>query len=90
MNKGTLIEKIAKNSHLSLSQSRAALDVFLKTITQSLKKGEKVKLVDFGTFLISKRAERKGRHPKDGSEIIIAAKKVVRFRPGGALAKRLR
>ena len=90
MTKGELIEKMALGARLSQAQAHAALTAFLKTTSNALKKGDKVKLVDFGTFCVAKRAERKGRHPKDGSLITIEARKVVRFKPGGSLAKRIK
>lgn len=89
MNKGVLVEQMAIRSGLTEKQALTALNEFIKVTVKSLKRGEKVKLVDFGTFMIAKRAERKGRHPKNGDPIIIEARRVVRFKPGGALASRL-
>ena len=90
MNKGVLVEQMAIRTGLTEKQALTALNEFIKVTVKSLKRGEKVKLVDFGTFMIAKRAERKGTNPKNGNPIIIEARKVVKFRPGGALAKRLK
>jgi DNA-binding protein HU-beta len=90
MTKAALVEQMAMRAHLTKAQAMAALNAFLKTTSTSLKKGEKVKLVDFGTFSIAKRAERRGRHPRDGSDIIIKAKRVVTFKPGGPLTKHIK
>ncbi|MDH4099247.1 MAG: HU family DNA-binding protein, partial [Nitrospirota bacterium] len=62
-----------------------ALDSTIKGITKSLKKGDKVTLVGFGTFAVAKRKARKGRNPRTGKEITIAAAKVPKFRSGKGL-----
>ena len=64
----------------------AALDAFTKVATKTLKKGDKITLVGFGTFSISKRAARKGRNPQTGKAIQIKAKKVAKFKAGADLA----
>jgi DNA-binding protein HU-beta len=90
MNKGDLIDKIAKDTGLTKVQSAAALDATLKGIQSGLKKEkDRVTLVGFGTFAVSKRSARKGRNPKTGKEIKIAAKKVVRFKAGKGLAEKV-
>lgn len=90
MNKGDLIDKIAKDAGLTKSQASAALASVLKGITGALKKeGDRVTLVGFGTFGVTKRSARKGRNPKTGKEIKIAAKKVVRFKAGKELADKV-
>ena len=66
-------------------QAGAALDSFVEAITKTLKKGDKVTLVGFGTFSVSKRSERNGRNPRTGAKITIDAKKVVRFKAGAEL-----
>ncbi len=90
MNKGDLIDKIASEAKLSKVQANRALDAFLNTTSNSLKKGEKVVLVGFGTFDIRKRAARKGRNPQNGKVINISAKKVVKFKVGLDLAKKVK
>jgi DNA-binding protein HU-beta len=86
MNKHELIDAIAKDAKITKTDANNALDATTKAITSSLKKGEKVTLVGFGTFSVSKRAARKGRNPQTGKEISIAAKKVAKFKAGSELA----
>lgn len=85
MNKADLIEIVASKADLSKVAAAAALDATLDAITKSLKKGDPVTLVGFGTFSVSKRAARKGRNPRTGAEIKIAASKNPRFKAGKAL-----
>jgi len=87
MNKAQLIEAIAKDAKLSKVDSGKALDATITAISKSLKKGDKVILVGFGTFSIAKRAARTGRNPQTGKAIKIAAKKVAKFKAGAELAK---
>lgn len=86
MNKGDLVSQIATDAGLSKAQAGAALNSVLDTIAATLKKGDKITLVGFGTFAVSERAARTGRNPRTGKEIKIKAKKVVRFKPGKELA----
>jgi len=87
MNKAQLVDAIAKEAKLSKVDSGKALDATICAISKSLKKGEGVILVGFGTFRIAKRAARTGRNPQTGKTIKIAAKKVAKFKAGAALAK---
>jgi DNA-binding protein HU-beta len=89
MNKGELIDKIAKDAKVTKGQAGDALDSFLNGVTATLAKGGKVTLVGFGTFSVSKRAARKGRNPQTGKEINIKAKKVAKFKAGIELAKKV-
>jgi DNA-binding protein HU-beta len=86
MNKTELIEAIAKESKLSKKDSKSALDALMKATKKSLKKGDRVALVGFGSFSVAKRAARTGRNPQTGKPINIKAKKVVRFKAGSELA----
>lgn len=86
MNKAELIEKIADGAGLSKADAKRALDSFVDATTGALKKGDRVALVGFGSFSVSKRAARTGRNPKNGQPIKIAAKKVVRFKAGSDLS----
>ena len=86
MNKAELIEAIATNAKISKADAGRALDSTIESITKSLKKGEKVSLVGFGTFSVSKRAARAGRNPQTGKSIQIKAKKVAKFKAGSDLA----
>ena len=84
MNKGDLITKLA-NVADTKKEAEAALNTILETITKALKKGDKVTLIGFGTFSVTKRAARKGRNPQTGKEMKIAARKVPKFTPGKGL-----
>jgi len=87
MNKGELIESIAKQSSLSKADSARALDAVLDAITGSLMQGEKVTLPGFGTFSVSKRSARMGRNPLTGQQIKIKAKNVAKFKAGSKLTE---
>ncbi|MBS4014185.1 MAG: HU family DNA-binding protein [Bacteroidetes bacterium] len=86
MNKAELIDAIASGAGLTKADSKKALDSFIKATTASLKKGNRVALVGFGSFSVAKREARKGRNPQTGKEIKIPAKKVVKFKAGAELA----
>jgi DNA-binding protein HU-beta len=85
MNKGQLIDAIAKESGLTKAASEKALNATLSAISGSLKSGDRVGLVGFGSFSVTERAARTGRNPQTGKEITIPAKKVVKFKPGADL-----
>lgn len=89
MNKAELIAAIAEEAGISKAQANTAIDSFTNAIQKTLKKGDKVTLVGFGTFSVSKRKARKGRNPKTGEAIKIKAKKVARFKPGKALSEKI-
>lgn len=86
MNKAELIDAMAAASGLSKADTKKALDAFVDATTKALKKGDRVALVGFGSWSVSERAARTGRNPQTGKEIKIAAKKVVKFKPGAELA----
>ncbi|MBU1370870.1 MAG: HU family DNA-binding protein [Bacteroidetes bacterium] len=86
MNKAELIDAMAQEADLTKADAKKALDAFINATTKALKESDRVALVGFGSFSISKRAARKGRNPQTGKEINIAAKKVVKFKPGSELA----
>ncbi|HET9976552.1 MAG TPA: HU family DNA-binding protein [Burkholderiaceae bacterium] len=85
MNKSELIEHIARQSDISKAAATRALEAFIGGVKSSLKKGNTVSLVGFGTFAVNKRAARSGRNPRTGAAIKIKAAKVPKFRPGKAL-----
>jgi DNA-binding protein HU-beta len=87
MNKAELIDAIASGAGLTKADAKKSLDAFIGATTKALKKGDRVALVGFGSFSVSKREARKGRNPQSGKEITIPAKKVVKFKPGAELAK---
>lgn len=82
MNKAQLIEKIATETATTKAQTERFLDATLEIIRKSVKKGDEVKLVGFGTFTKSKRKARKGHNPQTGEEIKIPAAWYPKFRPG--------
>lgn len=84
MTKAELIDKIASGASLSKADASRALDSMLDAVKASLKKGQKVTLVGFGTFSVSKRKARKGRNPKTGQVINIPASKTPKFSAGKA------
>lgn len=86
MNKAELIDAISAETGLTKADSKKALEAFVGATTGALKKGDRVALVGFGSFGVTKRAARKGRNPQTGKEIKIAAKKVVKFKPGNDLS----
>ena len=85
MNKTELVAEVAKLSGLNKKQAEAAVEGFIDAVTCSLKKGEKVQLVGFGSFETKERAARMGRNPKTKEEIKIPATKVATFKVGKAL-----
>ncbi len=85
MNKAQLVDAIANEAKITKADAKKALDAFINATTKALKKGDRVALVGFGSFAVTKRSARKGRNPQTGKEINIPAKKVVRFRPGSDL-----
>ena len=86
MNKGDLINKIAESASLSKSQATDALAAVLDGIGEALKDGDKATLIGFGTFSVSRREARTGRNPQTGETIQIAAKNVIKFKPGKELS----
>jgi DNA-binding protein HU-beta len=86
MNKTELIDAIASESKLSKVDAKKALDAFTKVTTKALKKGDKLALVGFGSFSVTKRSAREGRNPQTGKTIKIAAKNVVKFKAGADLS----
>ncbi len=85
MTKGEIVEAIAKEAGLSKADSERALNAFTDTVKKSLKKGNAVTLVGFGTFDISKRKARMGRNPQTGEAIKIAAATLPKFKAGKGL-----
>jgi len=85
MNKAQLIDAVAATADLSKATATRAVDTMLEVITGSLKQGDSVALVGFGTFTVRERAARTGRNPRTGESISIAAAKLPAFKPGKAL-----
>jgi DNA-binding protein HU-beta len=85
MNKGELIEAVAAAADLTRADATKAVEAFLDTVTRTLKKGDQVAIVGFGSFSVKSRAARQGRNPKTGAPIDIPASRVPGFKAGKAL-----
>ena len=89
MNKLELVDHVATEAELTKVSAAAALEAVLDGIIKTLKKGEEVRLVGFGTFSVRERAAGKGRNPATGKEIKIATSRNARFKPDATLKKSL-
>jgi len=87
MNKSELIDAISAESGLSKVDSKKAVDSFINVTSAALKTGDKLALVGFGSFSVSKREARTGRNPQTGKEIQIEAKNVIKFKAGSELTE---
>ena len=85
MNKSELIAAMAEKNELSKKDNEKALAAFMDIVKESLKKGDKIQLIGFGTFDVTKRAARKGRNPQTGETMEIKASKTPKFKAGKAL-----
>ena len=85
MTKAELVAVMAEKAEISKKDAEKALKAFTDVIAEELKKGEKIQLVGFGTFEISERAQRTGRNPQTGAEMVIPASKAPKFKAGKAL-----
>lgn len=85
MNKNELIAEVSKSSELTKADAGRAVDAVIGAIEKSLKKGDEVRLVGFGTFSVVKRKATNGRNPRTGETLKIAASKQPKFKPGKAL-----
>jgi DNA-binding protein HU-beta len=85
VNKTELIDHIATTADISKASAGRALDAAVGAVTASLKQGQTVTLVGFGSFYVGKRAARNGRNPRTGATIKIEAARIPRFRPGKGL-----
>ena len=89
MKKVELVEAIAKKAGLTKADAARSLDATLEAIGGALKKGDRVPLVGFGTFAVSKRSARTARNPRTGAAIKIPARKAVTFKAGTALKNKV-
>jgi DNA-binding protein HU-beta len=85
VNKNELVDAVASAANLKKSEATKAVDAVFDSITGSLKKGDEVRLVGFGTFTVSKRNASEGRNPRTGEKIQIAASKQPKFKAGKGL-----
>ncbi len=90
MTKADLVAYVAKKAHLTAKAAKEAVNSVFGTVTDSLKKGDKVVVTGFGTFMVRSRAARKGRNPQTGAPINIPARKTPGFTAGKALKKAIR
>ncbi len=86
MNKTELIDAMAADAGITKAAAKKALESFLGNVESSLKKGNRVSLVGFGSWSVSKRSAREGRNPQTGKTIKIPAKNVVKFKAGSDLS----
>ena len=89
MNKTEFIAAIAEEAGLSKTDAAKAVKAFTDVVVEEMKKGEKIQLVGFGTFEVSKRPERQGTNPATKEKITIAAANVPKFKAGAALKNAL-
>lgn len=87
MNKKDLVESVAAKAKMTKVDSKVAIDAVLDSIKETLLKGESVSLIGFGNFQMIERSERKGINPATKKQIVIPAKKVVKFKAGADLKK---
>jgi DNA-binding protein HU-beta len=85
MNKADLVARVAQDAELTKRQAEKVLDVFLESIQTALSRGEPVTVVGFGRFSVLARAGRKGRNPRTGQDMMIPARKIVKFNAGKGL-----
>lgn len=85
MNKNDLVAQVASSTGISKADSARAVDAVFDSITASLKSGDEVRLVGFGTFSVSRRAASTGRNPQTGATIHIPASMQPKFKPGKGL-----
>ncbi len=87
MNKGDLIDAVAKSADVTKAQAGEAVNAVFSSIQSCLKKGDKASFVGFGTFSSNRRAARDGRNPATGATIKIPAKNVIKFKAGKGLSE---
>lgn len=85
MNKGELVDAVAKITQQSKAETGKMFDAFMAVVQNALSSGDNVQMIGFGTFAVEERAARTGRNPATGKEIKIPAKKVVKFKVGAKM-----
>jgi len=90
MNKAELVEAVSDKAGITKKQAGSVIDAITDTVKETLSKGERITLVDFGTFHVRQRKARKGRNPRTGKKLEIPAKKVPKFKAGKALKEAVR
>src|SRR5436190_620658 len=84
-----LYDAVYRKAGLSRSQTASFVELVLKEITDTLEKGESVKLASFGTFMVRKKGERMGRNPKTGTEVLISPRRVIAFKSSPILKQQI-
>ena len=87
MTKADVVAQVAKKADLTAKAAKESVDAVFGTISEAMKRGEKVVVTGFGTFMVRKRASRKGRNPQTGAEIKIPATKTPGFTAGKSLKR---
>ena len=90
MNKAELVEEVSDKTGITKKQAGNVINAITDTVKETLSKGERITLVDFGTFHVRQRKARKGRNPRTGKKLEIPAKKVPKFKAGKALKEAVR
>ena len=90
MTKAELVAKVAREVNIPKAAANRAIDSFVEGITTSLRRGDKVTFVGFGTFTVVQRKAKAGRNPRTGAPLMIKAKRVVKFKPGAKLSSAVR
>jgi len=90
MNKAELVEEVSDKTGITKKQAGNVINAITDTVKETLSKGERITLVDFGTFHVMKRKAREGRNPRTGKKLEIPAKKVAKFRAGKKLREAVR
>ena len=85
MNKGDLVNAVAEQANLSRGDAGKALDAAISSITEALKRGEEVKIVGLGSFVVASRAAGEARNPRTGEKVQVPASKTPKFRAGAGL-----
>jgi DNA-binding protein HU-beta len=89
MSKKDLIDAVAKDAELTKEKAGVAVDAVLEHIRSSMRRGEEVRIPDFGTFKVASRKAREGRNPATGATIKIPASRVPKFSPSKGLKEQL-
>jgi len=90
MNKAELVEAVSDKTGITKKQAGNVIDAITDTVKETLSKGERITLVDFGTFQVRQRKAREGRNPRTGKKLEIPAKKVPKFKAGKKLREAVR
>ena len=85
MTKSDMVEKIYEKIGFSKKESAELVEMVFDIIKSTLESGEKIKIAGFGTFVVKEKADRRGRNPQTGEEIVISARKILTFKPSQVL-----